>query len=441
MRSVSDYLAELEEFRGLREALEASVLPLATSVDGRRFEYQASLHGLELEAGGYVVLDAGGESRLGQVLSLEMEQRETSTLDRPGQILIRVARGAGTLLESGGRPFHDALVRPATPDEVAAWLERTRPERPRLEVGELALARGVPCALDAGGFGRHTFMCGQSGSGKTYSLGVLLERLLMETSLRLVVLDPNSDYVHLGEPRADAPSDLATRYRGATGGVAVRSGTSGPDRIRVRFRDLSSAHQAAALRLDPLADREEYAQLTALLEDESMRSVEDLARSQADALKLRARNLGVDRWALWPGPEGQSLLRRARERHGGALHGGGPGVARDPGGAGAHRGRRAGAALEPARPPRAGGHRDRRGPQRVPGRAWRPAHRPRHRGRDPDRRRGTQVRPLSHRRNPAAAEGARERALAMRQPRPDAHELDRGSRPRGRACSHSCHAD
>ena len=150
-------------------------------------------------------------------------------------------------------------------------------------------------------------MCGQSGSGKTYSLGVLLERLLMETSLRVVVLDPNSDYVRLGEPRTDAPSDLAARYRDAAGGVAVRSGTSGPDRLRVRFRDLSSAHQAAALRLDPLADREEYAQLTTLLEDEGVRSLEDLANSQADALKLRARNLGVDRWELWPGPEGQSL--------------------------------------------------------------------------------------------------------------------------------------
>jgi hypothetical protein len=304
---VSDHLAEVEEFRGLRDALEASIRPLATSVDGRRFEYQSSLYGLELEAGGYVTLESGGESRLGQVLSLEMKQRETSTLDRPGSVLIRVASGAGTLLETGGPPFHDALVRPATSDEVAGWLERTRPARARLDVGELALARGVPCALDAGGFGRHTFMCGQSGSGKTYSLGVLLERLLMETSLRIVVLDPNSDYVHLGEPRADAPSGLSARYGDATGGVAVRSGTGGPAGIRVRFRDLSSAHQAAALRLDPLADREEYGQLTALLEDEGVRNVEDLARSQADALKLRASNLGIDRWEVWPGADGESL--------------------------------------------------------------------------------------------------------------------------------------
>jgi len=304
---VADNAAKIEEFRGAREALEAAILPLATSVDGRRFEYQSSLHALELEAGGYVTLEADGESRLGQVLSLEMEHREVSMLHQPGNILVRVARGTGTLLQGAGRAFHDAIVRPARPDEVAGWLDGTARDTAQLEVGQLALAPGVPCMLDGSGFGRHTFMCGQSGSGKTYSLGVLLERLLMETSLRIVVLDPNSDYVHLGEPRVDSPSRLAERYRHATGGVAVRSGTGRPAGIRVRFRDLSPAHQAATLRLDPLADREEYAQLTTLLEDESMRSVQDLARSHAEALKLRARNLGVDRWAVWPASEAESL--------------------------------------------------------------------------------------------------------------------------------------
>jgi DNA helicase HerA-like ATPase len=304
---MSDHLAALEDYRGLREALEASILPLATSVDGRRFAYQASLHGLELEAGGYVALDAGGETRLGQVLSLELEQRETGALDRPGHILIRVARGVGTLLDGGGRPFHDAQLRPATADEVSRWLEATRPHRAGLEVGELVLARGLSFALDGGGFGRHTFLCGQSGSGKTYSLGVLLERLLMETSLRVVVLDPNSDYVRLGETRTGADPEAADRYHAAAHPVGVRSGTTGETRIGVRFRDLGPAAQAAALRLDPIRDREEYAELTALVEDEGVRSVEDLARSPAESLKLRARNLGVDRWGIWPGPEGESL--------------------------------------------------------------------------------------------------------------------------------------
>jgi uncharacterized protein len=312
---VSDVQASLEEYRNVREALETAVLPLATSVDGRRFSFQTTLHGLELEAGGYVMLDGGGSTRLGQVLSLELRSEDASGPGLP-QVRIRVGGGEGVVLDGDGRPFHDAVMRRARPDEVGAWLDRMRPDRAALEVGELALAPGVPLGLDAGGFGRHTFLCGQSGSGKTYALGVLLERLLMETSLRVVVLDPNSDYVRLGQTRDGADGGAVERFESVAGSIAVRSGASGPSRIRVRFRDLSPAQQTALLRLDPLADREEYAQLAALVEDERIRSLADLEHVEADALKLRVRNLGVDRWDIWPGPEGESLAAELDDARG-----------------------------------------------------------------------------------------------------------------------------
>ena len=171
-----DVQASLEEYRGVREQLESAVLPLATSVDGRRFTFQTTLHGLELEAGGYVTIEGGGSPRLGQLVSLELHSDEAMGPGLP-QVRIRAARGEGVVLDGDGRPFHDATVRPASPDAVGAWLGRVRPGRAALEVGELALADGVPFELDGAGFGRHTFLCGQSGSGKTYSLGVLLERL------------------------------------------------------------------------------------------------------------------------------------------------------------------------------------------------------------------------------------------------------------------------
>ncbi len=299
---MTDVQASIEEHRETRAALEAAVLPLATSVDGRRFNFQVSLHGLELEPGGYVAIEGDGSTRLGQLLSLELRRQDIAA-PGVGQVRLRSGGGDGVILQGDDRPFHDASVRRATADEVGAWLEATRPDRAQLDVGELALAPGVPFRLDAAGFGRHTFLCGQSGSGKTYSLGVLLERLLMETNLRVVVLDPNSDYVRLGEPRVDDE-----RYRDAAASVQVRSGSGGPDGIRIRFRDLSPAQQAALLRLDPLADRAEYGELLDLLEDESVGSLQDLADSPAENLKLRARNLGIDRFGIWPGPEGESLL-------------------------------------------------------------------------------------------------------------------------------------
>ena len=141
--------------------------------------------------------------------------------------MIRGAEGEGRVLSGDGSPFHDATVRPATPDEVRDHLEETAPRRARLEIGELLLAPGVPFSLDAGGFGRHTFLCGQSGSGKTYSLGVVLEQLLLETDLQLVVLDPNSDFVRLGELRPDADDADAARYAEATRSLAVQRAGDG----------------------------------------------------------------------------------------------------------------------------------------------------------------------------------------------------------------------
>jgi hypothetical protein len=80
------------------------------------------------------------------------------------QVPIRYAQGFGTVLEGDRAAFHDAVVRPAAPEEVRGWLERIRSRRAQLAIGELATAPGVDFALDAGGFNRHTFLCGQSGS-------------------------------------------------------------------------------------------------------------------------------------------------------------------------------------------------------------------------------------------------------------------------------------
>ncbi len=318
-----DTRTRLEEFRDLRRELEGAVLPLAGSLDGRAFTFQASLHGLALAVGGYVVIEDGDTARLGQVLELAAAQMDGTELTAPDggirtQIPLRVGVGTGTVLEGAGTPFHDALVRPAAPDEVRAWLERAAPRRARLPVGELALAPGVPLALDAGGFDRHTFMCGQSGSGKTYSLGVMLEQLLLETRLPVVVLDPNSDYVRMGEVRAGVEEPLAARYRDAVAGLAVhRAGASGAGRLRLRLAELEPVAQAALLQLHPIADREEHAELDGLLAEEQPPSLEAFfasARPEAQRLALRIRNLGVDRFGVWARDDPGSTLAALDDR-------------------------------------------------------------------------------------------------------------------------------
>src|SRR6185437_15251172 len=180
----------LETYRSLRRELEDSVLPLA----------------------GYVSIQAGDAPRLGQITSLRTEIQpgpvvelamDASSQAGRVEVRFRAARGDGVVLDESG-PFTDARFEGAAPADVEAWLGGVPARGARLPVGELRLASGVPFALEAAGFGRHTFLCGQSGSGKTYGLGLVLERLLLETGLRIVVLDPNSDFARMAEPRAGA---------------------------------------------------------------------------------------------------------------------------------------------------------------------------------------------------------------------------------------------
>jgi len=276
---------------------------VATSLDGRRFAFEAPLRGSVFQPGGYVAIGGDGGA-LGQVHDVELTRRDG----------VRVVAGDGALLDGGGDAFTDAPVVPARPERVAAWLERVRPPRASLEFGELVLAPGVPLELDAGGFDRHTFLCGQSGSGKTYALGGVLERLLAQTGLRLVILDPNSDHVRLGEVREGVDPEVAARYRAVTPGVGVRTaGADGASRLRLRFARLSPRLQAALLRLDPIRDREEYSLMLDLLDATAdgppVRGFEDFAAAgpAGGALGARARNLGVLDWGVWAREDRGSL--------------------------------------------------------------------------------------------------------------------------------------
>ncbi|KUG51632.1 hypothetical protein AVL62_10005 [Serinicoccus chungangensis] len=105
---------------------------------------------------------------------------------------------SGTLVSVDGPPPAPVPtpveVSRASDEEVGAVV--SGPDR-RLHVGRLQSMPEVPLGLVARKLNRHTFWCGQSGSGKTYALGVVLERILTATDLPVLVLDPNSDFVHL----------------------------------------------------------------------------------------------------------------------------------------------------------------------------------------------------------------------------------------------------
>lgn len=161
-----------------------------------------------------------------------------------------------------------------------------------------------PAVLNASRLNRHTFWCGQSGSGKTYALGVMLEQVLLQTKLPIVVLDPNSDFVRLKQVRDSVSAGLQSEL--SQRDIRVLRPGATEDRLCVRFFDLSVRTQAAIMRLDPVLDAEQYNTMLQI-DANDVAAIEQplnewLRASENPAFRdiaLCIENLGVLDWDLW----------------------------------------------------------------------------------------------------------------------------------------------
>lgn len=148
---------------------------------------------------------------------------------------------AGRLVDPASTHVRTAdglTARPVDATEAADILGGTDP---RLHMGRAVGIGDASVGLIAPRLNRHTFWCGQSGSGKTYALGVFLERVLSATRLPIVVLDPNSDYVGLGLTRPDAPADEVAIH--ASRDVVVLRPDDAASPLRVRFTRSHAARE------------------------------------------------------------------------------------------------------------------------------------------------------------------------------------------------------
>jgi DNA helicase HerA-like ATPase len=273
----------------------------AASLDGRLFQFAGMAESTEP---GEIVLLHGpaGVLQVGQVdevvLSIE------GSLRGVGRIL-------GVVLDDGrfdGRQSF-AFVTAEMTDAVPATVEAIHESAgATLEIGSYLASDDIPARLLPHRFNRHTFWVGQSGSGKTYALGVVLEQLLIHTALPMVIFDPNADFLRLRETTAragdsDAGSEIASRDI-----RILRPSSPDPNSLRVRFTDLSMSAKGAVLRLDPLDDRAEFNELVHLEEtlgklgpDAIVPRLLERGTPAAEALAARIENLRVTDWGVWAG--------------------------------------------------------------------------------------------------------------------------------------------
>ncbi|WP_242653029.1 ATP-binding protein [Intrasporangium flavum] len=264
------------------------------SDDGRTFVAATE----RLSPGDLAVIESDHEALLAQVRS-----RSGSPAMAAGVVLGHLKDGR--LVRPQGRDLlEQATIRPANREEAEQLQAATRAT---MEVGTWQLGGAeATLRLRPAGFARHTFVCGQSGSGKTYALGVVLEQLILQTRLRLFVIDPNADFIHLGTTRDDAPVDAGARLRAAGDLDVQRADADGSDALRVRFGHLSLAAQASVMQLNPVTDRGEFNEWLHVDVDDPSIDLGDLMARMANgsaserAFAQRVENLGIGGWQVWP---------------------------------------------------------------------------------------------------------------------------------------------
>ena len=206
----------LAEYRALRGELEDNLLAIASSVDGRRFEFQAPLQ--RLRAPARRLRDAGRAARPGALHPARARRR------RPGRV--------------GGRPRAEPAEPPRDPRRPRrgrdpgrrrARRSTTRPcgRRPprRWPRGSAGLrarrCRWASCGSHPASRSRST----PAASTATRSSAASRARAsptrsascssscCSATDMRVVVLDPNSDFARFAAVRAGADARLAARWR------------------------------------------------------------------------------------------------------------------------------------------------------------------------------------------------------------------------------------
>lgn len=266
----------------------------ARSDDGRSFAVAGT--DLPFAVGALVVVDDGSARQLGLI-----EHRDDDRGVLRGRLIGVIADGGLDTRSSAA--FAEGSVTAVDAASIDLLHAATGAA---LEIGTDLTPPGRAAKLLPHRFNRHTFWCGQSGSGKTYALGVVLEQLVAHTALPLVVFDPNSDFVRLGELRDGVSGPTADALRARDIRVLRPNDERAP--LRARFLTMPMASKAAVLQLDPVADRDEYNALVHLRDvlqtTDLHQIVSTLSESPDPAhrrLLLRLENLGVLGWEVWAG--------------------------------------------------------------------------------------------------------------------------------------------
>ena len=132
----------------------------------------------------------------------------------------------------------------------------------------------VPLPLPSEKFSKHSAILAQSGSGKSFFLGRLIEELLLKTECRVLILDPNSDFVRIQDVAKGAwddevlkpwfmPEDTLVRFEQAWNEIRKLTLTNrdlgeAAMPLYVLWSSLDEQEATTLLQIDPQYDAGQY---------------------------------------------------------------------------------------------------------------------------------------------------------------------------------------
>lgn len=251
-----------------------------------------------------------------------------------GQILAEIQDSGVDVEFDHDNCVGDASMGSAVSDVVESYLAAScSGKKPLLYVGTLLnIESPIRARLIVDGFKRHTGLFGQSGSGKSFALGIILEELHLSTGANIIVLDFNGDFVRLKRPLRKIEEinhsrnkytfsrneikkyqELHTKKKNSIRIVSANQGRD-VEPIVIRFCDLSEEQKSLLLKIDPLQNWQLFRALSQVLEklrEEKLEySINDLlskAEESDERLYQRIKSLALEKTRIWGNSEGDEI--------------------------------------------------------------------------------------------------------------------------------------
>jgi len=246
------------------------------------------------------------------------EMVPTGPCEAAGRLLARVEADEGgwtAVLGSDVRRHAGGVTIQHAPDEAVESFvaQACRTKGPTLRVGALlGVSRPVQVRLLPQGLKRPTGLFGQTGAGKSYALGVIVEELILKTKANVVILDPNGDFVRfkddlrrlneindgtnqcsVAQAELDSLRSIHAQKRERIALLSADASVHGARRKFLRLSDLDQREVTAALRLDRAAHPEEYHFLASARDKLATLSGKEGPSYSVDALEKFIRTAGA----------------------------------------------------------------------------------------------------------------------------------------------------